>query len=336
MTNIMGSHTALESDNPDVHQDSQLTMVPHHAMIDVQKRARRGSEISDLQCSTMHYKRTSNGVILIGMRQLGKLVRRISISSDRAHRHHQKDRMKHNCLRSLITVTLFSLVCCAMAVGQGGSFGQPNMVWQGVSATQAWGTNTVAGGYARTAQAPVYSSGIVAITITNMTGAPSACNFSMSFGGQTGNANSGVITTANYAPANNVTQYLRLTTTNAGPFGNYTTGYPQWACATFPTTGTMTVEFVSDSQPVYVYYHASTNTTQTLKSFSAFVHTVTINNPGTTEVITLFDNGACSGTVIAAIVPTVTVTLVLDVQTTTGLCVQTSGTTAGDTTVTYR
>jgi hypothetical protein len=84
------------------------------------------------------------------------------------------------------------------------------------------------------------------------------------------------------------------------------------------------------------YAHITTNTTTTLRATGTgnfgILHSVTINNPGTTETITVNDGA----TAIAVIVPTVTTTLLYDVTFTNGLNIVTAGTTPGDYTICYQ
>jgi hypothetical protein len=124
------------------------------------------------------------------------------------------------------------------------------------------------------------------------------------------------------------------------PFlGFYSSALIQFACSVFPTAGTAVFEFEPDyNQPTYFPFHISSNTSSTLKTIPAELHTLTINNAGSAETITIFDNaGTCSGTTLAVITGLTTgTTFTFDVMTQTGLCITTSGTTAGDYTASFR
>ena len=233
---------------------------------------------------------------------------------------------------------LLALVTLAYtpSFAQGGPFGQPSIFWSGITATATWGSNNVNNGFARTTQAPLYPTGIVAVSFSNLTGAPVNCNVALNFGGQVGTTGSGALTTQNFTPSGTQTQYFRLQQAATFAFGLFTVVIPQWSCATYPTTGTINIEFIPDVTQSFSYYHATTNTSQTLKNGPAFVHSVVINGAGTTETITLFDNNACAGSSVAIITAVAGASFIYDVQTTVGLCVQTAGGAAGDFTVTYR
>lgn len=81
----------------------------------------------------------------------------------------------------------------------------------------------------------------------------------------------------------------------------------------------------------------STNTTTTVKSGAGFLHTLTINTKGaSSNVLTVYDNTAGSGTKIATIDTTTGVTtLTFDVGFATGLTIVTATGTAADVTVSY-
>lgn len=83
------------------------------------------------------------------------------------------------------------------------------------------------------------------------------------------------------------------------------------------------------------YNHQAVNGTTTIKSGAGFLHTITIGTAGTTDTITVYDNTAASGTVIAVINDTTPGTHTFDVGFTTGLTIVIAGTTAPDVTVAY-
>lgn len=85
-----------------------------------------------------------------------------------------------------------------------------------------------------------------------------------------------------------------------------------------------------------VYKHISTNATTSVKSGAGILHSITINTVGATDTVTIYDNTAGSGTVIAVLSSLTSTTLVFDVAFNTGLTIVSSGTTAPDLTVSYR
>jgi len=84
--------------------------------------------------------------------------------------------------------------------------------------------------------------------------------------------------------------------------------------------------------------HKATNATTTAKSGAGVLHAITINTKGaSSNTITVYDNTAGSGTVMAVIDSTASVgTLIYDASFATGLTVVTATGTAPDITVTYR
>lgn len=91
--------------------------------------------------------------------------------------------------------------------------------------------------------------------------------------------------------------------------------------------------------PGYNYAHITGTTTSSLKSGTGVLHTITVNQPVASSVITIYDNTAGSGTVIGVITLPDTllsdsVTLTYDVTFTTGLTIVTA-TAGSDLTVSY-
>jgi hypothetical protein len=87
------------------------------------------------------------------------------------------------------------------------------------------------------------------------------------------------------------------------------------------------------------YTHLSANGTTTIKSGGGLLHTITINAPGPGgNTLTVYDNTAGSGTVIAALSTNVgyPVTLLYDLQFTTGLTVVLATGQAADVTITWQ
>jgi hypothetical protein len=86
----------------------------------------------------------------------------------------------------------------------------------------------------------------------------------------------------------------------------------------------------------YSYSHIASNGTVTLKSGAGHLHTLVVNAAGSSETITIYDNTSASGTIIAIMTPPAAGTYMFDVAFNTGLTIVTSGTTAGDYTVSWR
>ena len=86
----------------------------------------------------------------------------------------------------------------------------------------------------------------------------------------------------------------------------------------------------------YKYNHITTDTTTVVKSGAGVLHNICVNTPTATETVTIYDNTAASGTVIAVLTSYASVPgcAELDVVFTTGLTIVTA-TAAGDITVAY-
>lgn len=95
---------------------------------------------------------------------------------------------------------------------------------------------------------------------------------------------------------------------------------------------------IVDGAPAFNATHiASALATTTMKSGQGILHTITINTKGTAaNTLTVFDNTAGSGTVIAIIDTTSNVqTLILDVAFSTGLTVVSAVGTGADLTIAW-
>jgi hypothetical protein len=86
----------------------------------------------------------------------------------------------------------------------------------------------------------------------------------------------------------------------------------------------------------YCYHQVNRNATTTIKSGAGILHAVAINGAGSRWTITVYDNTAGDGTVLATITPAAGTTLIYDVQFATGCTLVTSGAVAGDVTVSYQ
>jgi thymidine phosphorylase len=87
----------------------------------------------------------------------------------------------------------------------------------------------------------------------------------------------------------------------------------------------------------FSYNNIATNTTTTVKSGSGVLHSIVINKKGaSSNLATVYDNTAGSGTKIATIDTTTSVvTLLFDCQFSIGLTIVTATGTAADITVSY-
>lgn len=185
-----------------------------------------------------------------------------------------------------------------------------------------------------------YTGGLLTVSYTGLTGSPVSCIVALYPGGVlfsgTGSALN-VNISALSGTGNNVFRVPFV----SQPIGPYSTIGTQFSCSTYWTSGTFTLEFIPDAPQVsastWTYTHITSNASTVVKNFGgAQLHTVVIGSPGSAETLTIFDNTACSGTVISVITPTAGATYIFDTTAITGLCITTAGTTAGDYTVTSR
>lgn len=97
-------------------------------------------------------------------------------------------------------------------------------------------------------------------------------------------------------------------------------------------------QVLSVANDIYTYTPISTNTTTLVKSGSGALHTITVNNPGSSWIATVYDNTSATGTPIAVIafVAGLIISLDYDVRLNTGLTIVTCGTTPGHITVASR
>lgn len=92
---------------------------------------------------------------------------------------------------------------------------------------------------------------------------------------------------------------------------------------------------VKVAQDEYAWVDISTKATIVAKTGQGELHSIVINSPGTAWVLTVYDNVAGSGQLIATIAVTAGEPLLYDVEFGTGLTIVSSGSTAGDATVTF-
>lgn len=103
------------------------------------------------------------------------------------------------------------------------------------------------------------------------------------------------------------------------------------------TANPLPVQVIAATTGGYSFTNISTNATTTAKSGAGTLHTITVNNPGTTETLTIYDNTAGSGTKIGTVaVGTSLTTLIYDLAFATGLTIVSAGAGAGDWTVTWK
>jgi hypothetical protein len=102
---------------------------------------------------------------------------------------------------------------------------------------------------------------------------------------------------------------------------------------TFPLTGTQDQQL----SQAFLYSHVTTNTNTVVKAAPGFLHLIDVNNPGTGESFTVYDGTSCSGLVIASSSALSNPGgFIYDVNFLDGLCITTSGSAAGDFTVSYQ
>lgn len=89
------------------------------------------------------------------------------------------------------------------------------------------------------------------------------------------------------------------------------------------------------AQSTFGYANITANGTTTLKSGAGTLHRVTINGPGATWTLTLFDSVTGAGTKIGTITVAAGQPFVYDVNFVNGLTVVAAGTTPGDVTVAF-
>lgn len=184
-----------------------------------------------------------------------------------------------------------------------------------------------------------YDTGTVIVQGIGVTGSPSTCTLTMEMSGlQTGTGGSGTGAASAAIPTfGNLSLTFRLAP-GQGFTGPFSTAAPLFSCTTYATGGLLSIEFVPDNQPAFAAAHIATNVCTGVKQSFGQLHTLTINAAGSGETITIFDNSGatCSGTTYAIITPVAGQTYTFDNMFTSGISIQTAGTTAGDYTVTYR
>jgi hypothetical protein len=124
----------------------------------------------------------------------------------------------------------------------------------------------------------------------------------------------------------------------AAPCPLFTVTYTSGGASAFSYTLDYAFNVPGQSALGYRYQNITTNASTQLKTGSGFLHSVTVNNPGTTETLAIFDNTACSGTAIATTgsLAAAQVTLLYDIQFNAGLCIISAGAAAGNFTVSFQ
>lgn len=241
-----------------------------------------------------------------------------------------------------VSFLYLAIAACPSALGQAT---KPGMQLGTYPATQALNQGNISTFRWTLANASLNPNGTLYLTYTGITGSPAGCFVALDFGNTS--VTQFALTFTIVGPTQSVTPgsapfALRISAANE-PYISYTTVAPTFFCATYPTGGTIGYEFVPDTQaaPFFQYSHITTLTSTVLKNIApgmGQLHTIVINQAGTGVTLTVFDNTTCTGTSIA-ILTTLTTGQTYgpyDLITTTGLCILTAGTTAGDYTVTYR
>jgi len=232
-------------------------------------------------------------------------------------------------------LALVLVLLCTLARAQGGPYAVPGIAFNPVSVTTA-----VTNYNPQLAPFPVYINGTVVAVLSGLTGSPASCQISLSFAGRS-SATLTVLTSITVAPVNGTTFTRTIggspVTVYSGPYNTVGVG---WTCSTFPTGGTLNVEFIPDPQPGFYYSNIQSNANTQIRSVGGTLHSLVINSAGTSETITIVDtsSGTCTGgQQIASTTGFSNAQIfVYDVTFLAGLCVTTSGTTAGNYTVTYR
>lgn len=237
----------------------------------------------------------------------------------------------------MIKRLMFALaLLTGLAIAQGGPFNSSVILLaSNVSATQA-----VSAGFAKSAAAPMWMNGNIIITFFGVVGG-TGCAPTLIFSGSTLNGTNGYASSspAGQVPNNVINTWPVIYSAGvSGPFSSVAFSY---ACITYPTAGTMTVEFASTGAPPSIWANITTNTSTVIRGVTfqgqGFLYSIVVNAPGTAETITIYDSLTCTGLPIAT-VSTLAVGEVLSYNLNTyfGLCVTTTGTTSGNYTVVYR
>jgi hypothetical protein len=112
--------------------------------------------------------------------------------------------------------------------------------------------------------------------------------------------------------------------------------------ACVPTGNGNSCQEVTASFPLPVFQAGSTavniatNTNTVIKASPGTFVGLVVNTAGTTSTATVYDNTACSGTVIGTFSTTAQAALNFGIAATTGICVTTAGGAAADITILYR
>lgn len=86
----------------------------------------------------------------------------------------------------------------------------------------------------------------------------------------------------------------------------------------------------------YSYNHINTAVTTNVCTGAGVLHSIVVSKPGTSGVLTVYDNTSGAGTVIAVTGATTSCTLIYDLNFTTGITIVSTFGVAGDYTVTYK
>jgi len=107
-------------------------------------------------------------------------------------------------------------------------------------------------------------------------------------------------------------------------------GYPEGS-------GQTIAEVVGSIPGPFKYQHINSNATTVVKAAPGFLHSIVVNQAGSSWVAEIFDSTSASGTIVANSINISLVTsFIYDITLNTGITIVTSGTTPGDITVVWR
>ena len=179
---------------------------------------------------------------------------------------------------------------------------------------------------------PSWSTGTFYFKISNLTGAPNTCTMQATWYTQNGEMNSqSLIIPVTLSGLSSLQVIGSASITPVAVNLNYN-------CLTYPTGGVISIEYMPTLfGQRWSYSHITTNT-NTVVTNASTIHSIVVGKSGTTETLTIYDNGGnCTGTETAVIVPVNGGTYILDTALSgIGFCIVSAGTTAGDYTVTWK
>jgi hypothetical protein len=183
---------------------------------------------------------------------------------------------------------------------------------------------------------PTYGTGTVVLTMSGLTGAPSACTVSLYSGGititpsgTTANGSSSSASTNSFNPSVG-DSYKVLRVGIVGSVQPSIAGFVTWTCATFPTAGSISFEFVPDINRPEIYSFSYQNANNNCLNLPFKIHNLIVGTAGTAETIQIWSGLGCSGAIMFKAVSPAQGTYSLDLYSDVGASWQATGTTAGD------